>query len=257
MDTVDYMVADGIARIYLNRPARLNATVPQLVDELCLALDMAARDRVGVVILGGRGRAFCSGHDLKQDVDDASDTERLRNLQRIQSVTRKIRQAPYVVIAAVHGYSLGAGCEFALCSDLVIAAEGTIFGFPEVEVGLSMTGGISHVLPIAIGLAKAKELALLGRRFTAEEALQLGLINRVVPPDQLASASIEFATALRDKPRRALLYAKTLLDRGPQGDIEVACELEVAVAQALYGSADGVAATAAFRAKSAAKHRDM
>ncbi|MFD9813356.1 enoyl-CoA hydratase/isomerase family protein [Streptomyces sp. NPDC059080] len=100
-------------------------------------------------------------------------------LDRIQDVTRLIRDAPFPVVAAVHGYALGAGCEFALSCDLVVAAEGTRFGFPEVGVGLSVTGGVSRLLTGAVGPIKAKELILLGEHFDAQEARRLGLVTRV------------------------------------------------------------------------------
>lgn len=245
--TVHYETADGIARIYLNRPHRLNAVTPQLVEDLCEALDEAREDDVGAVILSGRGKAFCSGHDLKHEEEPVSETEERSRLQRIQDVTRKIRGAPYPVISAVHGYALGAGCEFALCSDLVTAARDAEFGFPEVSVGLSVTGGISHVLPIAVGLARAKELVLLGERFGAEKAKSLGLINRVVEPEDLDGAALEVARKLRDLPRTSLSLAKLALDRGAQSNIEAAYEVEVDHALLTAKSEEAGRAAESFR----------
>src|SRR5215471_20194463 len=176
---VGYQVADGIAVVTLNRPHRLNAVVPELVEGLCAALSQARADQVGACVLTGAGRAFCSGYDLKQEPELISENEDRRRLQRTQDVTRLVRQAPFPVIAAVHGYALGAGCEFALCSDLVVAASDAQFGFPEVSVGLGVTGGISRLLPLAVGMARAKELVLLGEDYSAAQALELGLINWV------------------------------------------------------------------------------
>jgi 2-(1,2-epoxy-1,2-dihydrophenyl)acetyl-CoA isomerase len=248
--TVDFVASGGIASIFLNRPSRLNAVVPALIDDLCAALDRAVEEDCRAVILGGRGRAFCAGHDLKEDrpILDAP-AQRIR-LQRVQDVTRRVRQGPFVVIAAVHGYALGAGCEFALCSDLIVAAEDAVFGFPEVRVGLSVTGGISHILPTAIGLAKAKELVLLSETIKADEAARLGLVNRVVAPDRLLGEAQAMAEALARQPRQALLLAKALLDRGPQGDMEAALEMEITVALALSGSMEAVAAADSFRKRS-------
>lgn len=227
-NTVDYELIDGIAYIYLNRPHRLNAVVPQLVEELVQALDRAGREQVKAVILSGRGRSFCSGHDLKANEDRSiSEPKRRVEIQRIQDVTRKIRQAPFPVIAAVHGYALGAGCEFALCCDLIIAEKDAEFGFPEVSVGLSVTGGISHILPMAVGLVKAKELLFLGERFTGEKAKNIGLINYVVDSGELTNKAMELAIRLSKLPQSSLSKAKFVLNNGSQVNIESAFDMEI------------------------------
>lgn len=247
METVDFEESGDVAWLYLNRPRRLNAVNDQLVTDLCAALDEAARRRSAAVVLAGRGSSFCAGADLKEDNSGKTSADKLAELQRIQDVTRKVRNGPFIVIAAVHGYALGAGCEFALCSDLIVAARDAIFGFPEVAVGLGVTGGISHVLPLAVGLARAKELVLTGRRITAEEAAAMGLINRVVEADQLQVTVQEMARGIVASPRQALLSAKQVLDRGPQGDLEAALSLEIATTQALMGSADALQAASSFQ----------
>lgn len=244
---VDYECADGVAWIRLNRPERLNAVVAELVEGMCAALDEAVADQVGATVIAGRGRAFCAGHDLRVDREFADPLARARQLHMLQDVTRKVRRAPHPVIAAVHGYALGAGCEFALCSDLVIAAEGSRFGFPEVGVGLTVTGGISHVLPVAVGLARAKELLLLGEQFDADRALELGLVNRVVPADTLEDDAAGLARTLRDRPRLAMALAKEALDRGAQLGLAAALDMEVTQALVAQGSPDALAAEQAFR----------
>lgn len=248
--TVEYERSEGIAFIHLNRPHRLNAVIPRLVEELCRALDAAVEDEAGAVVLAGRGRAFCAGADLRHEEPDVTEGEERRQLQRIQDVTRKIRQAPCAVISAVQGYALGAGCEFALCSDLVVAAETACFGFPEVGVGRGVTGGISHVLPVVVGLARAKELVLLGEQFGAERAERLGLVNRVVPEAKLEETALAMARMLRDRPRAALSLAKFALDRGAQSDIGAAYEVEVASALMVRRSEDARRAAEEFRQKS-------
>lgn len=246
-----YAAENEIAVITLNRPHRLNAVTPELVEGLCQSLDRAARDSVGAAVLCGAGRAFCSGHDLKHDAGRVSEAEETRQLQRIQDVTRKIRQAPFPVLASVHGYALGAGCEFALCCDLIIASHDAQFGFPEVGVGLGVTGGISSILPWTVGLAKAKELVLLGERFSAREALELRLINAVTPPGDHLNYALELAGRLRDRPRRALALAKSVLDRGAHSSIDVAFDNEVVNSLALHESPDAVKAVSEFRNRSA------
>lgn len=244
---VCYDAADGIAAITLNRPHRLNAVIPELVEELCRALDRARAQDVAVAVLRGAGRSFCAGHDLKHEAGPVTEAEDRRRLQRVQDVTRTIRQSPFPVIAAVHGYALGAGCEFALCCDLIVAASDAVFGFPEVGVGLGVTGGISHILPLVVGQAKAKELVLLGERFGAPEALRLNLINRVTEPDQLAGNVAGLASQLRDQPSGALARAKLALDLGPQIGLDAAYELEISNALALHQGPDARTAALAFR----------
>ena len=247
--TVDYELENSIARIYLNRPHRLNAVTPALVEDLCIALDRACEDQVRVAVLSGRGRAFCAGFDLRHDEAPVDEREHLRRTQRIQDVTRKVRRALFPVVASVQGYALGAGCEFALCCDLIVASRDAQFGFPEVSVGLSVTGGISHVLPRSIGLATAKELLMLGEHFGAERAWELGLINQVVEPGDLESTVATLVEKLRDQPPLSLSMAKVVLDQGSERDLEAAMELEVHHAIITGRSDESAQAAEAFRKK--------
>ena len=224
---VDYELSESVARVYLNRPHRLNAVVPELTAGLVGALARAGQDEARVVVLAGRGRAFCSGHDLKEELPPETIlTTRLR-VEQIQDVTRAIRRFPGPVVAAVHGYALGAGCEFALGCDLVVASEDAQFGFPEVSVGLSVTGGISRLLPLLVGPVRAKELLLLGERFGAARALELGLVTQVAVAGQHEQAAAVMAARLRDQPRLALALAKQALDRGADCALEEAMAAEV------------------------------
>jgi enoyl-CoA hydratase/carnithine racemase len=236
---VDYELDQSVARIFLNRPHRLNAVVPELTDGLVAAFKRAGEDEARVVVLAGRGRAFCSGHDLKEPQPAETVLQTRLRVDGIQDVTRAIRRFPGPVIAAVHGYALGAGCEFALGCDLVAAAEDAQFGFPEVSVGLSVTGGISRLLPLLAGPVVAKELLLLGERFSAARALELRLVNRVTAPGQHEQVAAELAARLRDQPALALTLAKQALDRGAE------CALEEAMAAEVDFAALTVAPTAA------------
>jgi 2-(1,2-epoxy-1,2-dihydrophenyl)acetyl-CoA isomerase len=134
---VRYRIEGDVAFVTLNRPRQLNAVNTHLVEALCQSLDRAAEDDAAAVVLSGAGRAFCAGHDFKEDLGEESDDAARRRLERMQDVTRKVQQLPAPVIAAVHGFALGAGCEFALCCDLIVADPSAVFGFPEVEVGRS------------------------------------------------------------------------------------------------------------------------
>jgi enoyl-CoA hydratase/carnithine racemase len=244
-----YRSAEDIATITLNRPRRLNAVTPGLVDGVCAGLDRAIAEDVAAAVLTGAGRAFCSGHDLRQEQQAITEGQDRRRVQRLQDVTRKIRQAPFPVIAAVHGYALGAGCEFAMCCDLIVASTDAIFGFPEVSVGLSVTGGISHLLPLTVGLPKAKELILLGDQFSAREALRLGLINRLAEPGHEVEEATRLAEALSRQPRSALARAKFALDHGAETSLEISQQIEISDALALHNTPDAELAADAFRSR--------
>lgn len=227
MDTVEVSVEDTISYIWLNRPGRLNAVSAALVEDLLAALGQVAASGTGAVVLAGRGRAFCAGHDLKEP--EPSGNSRAR-LERLQEVTRRLRALPQPVIAAVHGYAIGAGAEFALGCDLVVAGTDAVFAFPETTLGLSVTGAASRLLPLLVGPLKAKELVLLGERIEASTAERLGLVN-VVVPDPLETAAA-WARKIAGHPGATL--AKRALDAST--DIEAALELEVSHALITEGS---------------------
>jgi 2-(1,2-epoxy-1,2-dihydrophenyl)acetyl-CoA isomerase len=243
---VRYERRDGIVVVTLNRPHRLNAVNDVLLQELCEALGRAADEAPGTVVLTCEGRAFCAGHDLREPPGEQSENDVLVRLNRLSEVTRRIRQLPVPVVAAVKGYALGAGCEFAICCDLVVAEPQTVFGFPEVEVGLAVTGGVTHLLPAIVGRAKANELVLLGTRITASDAVGLGLVN-VIADDALVQA-IAWARQLAGRPRRALGLAKSCLAAGLAGSLEQAFSLETAASLALLDTDEARAAAETFRA---------
>jgi 2-(1,2-epoxy-1,2-dihydrophenyl)acetyl-CoA isomerase len=249
MPDVEYEFSDDIATIRLNRPSRLNAVTPQLVEGLVAALNTAESDNARAVLLQGNGRSFCAGHDLQAESTGGGPLDVWRDVQRIQDITRAVRRIPAPVIAVVHGYALGAGCEFALCSDLVIAADSATFGFPEVGVGLSVTGGISHVLPMAVGFARAKQLLLLGERFSAQTALEWGLINEVVPADELEARSHDMARRIAERSPLAVAVAKQAIDMGPGVSMESALAFETYHAQLAMPSGDAADAAESFRAR--------
>jgi 2-(1,2-epoxy-1,2-dihydrophenyl)acetyl-CoA isomerase len=239
-----------VAVISLNRPAQLNAVNNELIEGLLDALAEVEEARCGAVVLAGRGRAFCAGHDLKEPRTD--DADLMRRLEHLQEITRRIRRLPAPVLAAVHGHAVGAGAEFALGCDLIVAAEDTRFRFPEVGIGLSVTGGLTKLLPLFVGPAKAKELLLLGEPIDAQEALRLGLVNRVVPQSQLLDAVLDWARRLAAQPRLATALAKAALDNGIDTAFEASLGLESSHAISTDGAAkdrDGDAALAASRAR--------
>ncbi|WP_158881714.1 enoyl-CoA hydratase/isomerase family protein [Amycolatopsis anabasis] len=244
--TVECTHDNGIAVIALNRPERLNAVVPALVDDLLGALDEAAARGARVVVLTGNGRAFCAGHDLKEP--PARGDSRAR-IERLQEVTRRLRALPQPVLAAVHGYAIGAGAEFALGCDLVLAAEDAQFAFPEVGLGLSVTGAASRLLPLLVGPLKAKELLLFGDRIDAATAHRLGLVNAVVPAGELRDHALAWAKKLAERPPAAATLAKRALDAGIDGALDAALELEVSHALITEHSAEVAASLEAFRSR--------
>ena len=193
-EPVDYRVDErGVARITLNRPHRLNAINAALVDGLVAALRQAADDEARVVVLTGAGTSFCAGHDLREP-HAAYTRERA---DALQEVTRLMRALPGVVVAAVRGYAVGGGAEFAMGADLVVATVSARFQFPEVAVGLSATGGSTSLLPRLVGLAQAKRLMLLGDRIDGVEAERLGLVTWAVPDDDLDARVEELVDTAR------------------------------------------------------------
>jgi len=246
MSTVDYALDDGIAVIWLNRPERLNAVVAELVDDLLEALDAAAKSDARAVVLAGRGRAFCAGHDLKEPTPEGDSRPRL---DRLQDVTRRLRGLRQPVIAAVHGYAIGAGAEFAMGCDLILAAEDAVFAFPEVSLGLSVTGAASRLLPLLVGPLKAKELLLLGERVSGTEARDLGLVNAAVPVGDLMDTALAWAAKIASHPAAAATMAKRALDSGIDSSLDAALELEVSHALITEHSAEVAASSEAFRSR--------
>lgn len=248
LETMLYQVRDGIAHVRLNRPHRLNAMVPQLMRDLHDALQAAARDpAVRVVILSGEGRAFCAGDDLKETAKGHGGIAEIRQFVRdIQQVTVDIKTMRKPVIAAVHGYALGGGCELALGCDLIVAAEDARFGFPETGVGLFVTGGVTHFLPRAVGLAKAKELIMTGEYIDGREAARLGLVNRAVPKDEVPATAEALAKKIMGKAPLGIELAKTALEAGVQTDLTTAMALETEGTITCFLSEDAQEAAQAF-----------
>jgi 2-(1,2-epoxy-1,2-dihydrophenyl)acetyl-CoA isomerase len=181
---------DGVLTLSLNRPTKLNAITAALAEDLWRALEQADADSaVKVVLLRGEGRAFCAGRDLGAPPSEAE-------LDGVQRVAVAIVGCRKPVLAAVHGWVVGAGLEWMLDADIVIAARGARFKLPEASLGVFVTGGLVATLPAAAGLARAKALMLLGEEFSAEQAMGWGLVWRTVDDDGLGAASKDIARRL-------------------------------------------------------------
>ncbi|HST51894.1 MAG TPA: enoyl-CoA hydratase family protein [Pyrinomonadaceae bacterium] len=226
-----YDVRDGVARITLNRPERLNALTFEVYRELTDTLAaLRTEDGVRVVVLTGAGRAFCSGGDVRDIIGalQGRDAEGLLEFTQMTcELVRNIRALRKPVIASLNGTTAGAGACIALASDLRVASTEARIAFLFVKVGLSGADmGAAHLLPRVVGLSKATELLYTGDFITAEEALRIGLYNRVVPAAELESETNALAGRLARGPAFALAVTKEMLVRELDVSFDAALELE-------------------------------
>ncbi len=219
--TIIYEKKDRIAKITLNRPEVLNAMNTTLTEELTQAVDEIARDEeIDVFILTGAGRAFCAGRDLKEALRfDQSPPARIW-------VMEKIRNLSIPTICAVNGHAVTGGLELVISFDIIIASEKAVFADTHARAGLVPGGGISQILPRLIGLNRAKELSFTGKYISAQEALRLGLVNRVVPHDELLSVAEEIAQDILSCNQKALRKGKYLINEGMNNTLEAGLILE-------------------------------
>ena len=234
--TVLTEVAEGVATLTLNRPERLNALNDALLADLCTALDAALADEAaGALVLRGAGRAFCSGDDLKEiEQQTAGEAQTRAFIESIQEVTRRLVLGDKVVVGAIHGWAVGGGLEWAINCDLAVFAENTRCFFPEIKWGMFPTGGVTAILPRIVGLAKTRELLLLGETFGAAEAQAMGLAWRVVPDDAVFETAHEVAARIAALPRAAVSDLKRVLNRAGSFDIEGAMALETEATVRLF-----------------------
>jgi enoyl-CoA hydratase len=200
-------------RLTLNRPDKLNALSGELVDAVSRAIDAAAEDAdARVIVIAGAGRAFCSGYDLSEEAGgDIHGPVAWRDLLAADvAATLKVLDCPKAVIAQVHGYALAGGLELAMACDLVIAAEGTKLGEPEIRYG---SAPVTLLMPYLIGQKKTRELLLTGDLIDAAEAERIGLVNRVVPVEHLASEVDALADRIARTPPEVVAPTKRMLNR--------------------------------------------
>jgi enoyl-CoA hydratase/carnithine racemase len=219
---------EGVRKIALNRPERLNAINPELLAALRLALAEGNDDpATRVMILHGRGRAFCAGDDLKEfDRQAGGEDETRAYIESIQDITREIVLGDKMVIGAVHGWAVGGGLEWMINCDLAILAEDTRCFFPEISLGVFVTGAVTTLLPRLVGLQKAREMILFGERFDAWTALDLGLAWKVVPEGDLTAEAEAAARRIAKLPEHAVTALKRVLNRACMLDAEGAMALE-------------------------------
>ncbi|MEV0600894.1 enoyl-CoA hydratase-related protein [Streptomyces sp. NPDC050315] len=223
--TVNFEVADGVGTVRLDRPP-MNALDTATQDRLReLAEEATRRDDVRAVVIWGGEKVFAAGADIKemQVMDHAAMVERSKALQDSFTAVARI---PKPVVAAVTGYALGGGCELALCADFRIAAENAKLGQPEILLGLIPGAGGTQRLARLIGPSKAKDLIFTGRQVKADEALALGLVDRVVPAEEVYAQAHAWAARLAVGPAMALRAAKESVDAGLETDIDTGLTIE-------------------------------
>jgi enoyl-CoA hydratase/carnithine racemase len=237
--------ADGVCEVQLNRPEKRNALTLAMYGAIIDALNEArADDSIRVVLVSGAGASFTAGNDLNDFINQGDFTES-NNAVRFLDTLRSFRK---VLVAAVHGQTVGIGVTALLHCDLVVAARSTQMSMPFVKLGLVPEAGSSLLLPRLVGHQRAAELLLLGRAFDAAEALQMGLVNRVTEDASLMDEARKLARTVAQQPPGALLAAKRLMRSETGLGARMQEELEAFRAQ--VGSEEFKAAVQAFFAKS-------
>jgi enoyl-CoA hydratase len=253
--TLLFDVADGIARVTVNRPDKLNAldaTVFAELDDAIGRIETGADVR-GVVVTGA-GKAFVAGADITELADQGPADGRARALLG-QRVFRRLERCGKPVVAAVNGYALGGGCELALACHLRVAAEGARFGQPEVKLGLIPGYGGTARLPRLVGRGRALELLLTGAMIDAAEALRIGLVNRVVPTDRVMAEAEGLLRAVLENGPLAVQACLEVVDAGLDVGLDEALLLEASYFGLLSSSADMREGTRAFLEKRKAAFR--
>jgi enoyl-CoA hydratase len=238
---------DGdIGIVTISRPKAMNALNTDLLVELGKVADLAAEDKnLKIIVFTGEGKAFVAGADIAEMKNFNS--EQGREWGELGStVFNKIEKLKIPSIAAVNGFALGGGCELAMCCDIRIASENAKFGQP--EVGLGITPGYSGCvrLPRLVGPAKAKELIYTGDIINAAEAERIGLVNKVVAPDQLMDSAMELARKIASRAQIAVRYSKMAINRGLETDIETAIVFENQVFALCFATEDQKEGMTAF-----------
>ena len=230
-------VADGVGTIRLDRP-KMNAISVQVQGELReAAAEATERDDVRAVVVYGGERVFAAGNDVKE-MADLSYTDLVTLSGSIQSAVTAVAQIPKPVVAAITGYALGGGCELALAADVRIAADDATLGQPEVLLGIIPGAGGTQRLSRLIGPSKAKDLIYTGRFVKADEALAIGMVDRLVPAAEVYDAAVAWAAQFAGAASLALRAAKESIDRGLEVDLETGLEIERLQFAALFATDD-------------------
>src|SRR6266568_1597396 len=250
-ETVNLYRRGGAAKIELNRPETRNAWNTQFSVDLLAALRETGDDpRVRAVLVTGAGKAFSSGADLRENLADRTEggvpDVYGRLTQRYHPIIMGIREMPKPVVAGVHGAAAGIGLSLALVCDLVVAAESAFFLLAFVNIGLVPDGGSSLLVPSRVGFTRAVEMAMLGERVGASQALEWGLINRVWPDEEFAARADELVARLADGPTRSYAGTKRQLNRWLYERMDSQLEFEAQIQREMADSGDFIEGVTAF-----------
>jgi enoyl-CoA hydratase len=248
-ETILYEVEGQVATLTINRPKALNALSPQVLEEVSQAVDEAAADKtVRVMILTGAGKAFVAGADIAV-MSTMSPLDARRFARKGQEVLFKLERLEKPVIAAVNGFALGGGCEISMACDFIWASEKAKFGQPEINLGVMPGFGGTQRLSRLVGKNWAKELCLTGAMISADQAKDIGLVNRVFPAEEFMAEVTKMAQEMAGKGRVALRGIKNLIDEGYDLPLERALSMEAEAFATCFASNDQKEGMAAFLEK--------
>ncbi len=247
-DLVRLEVDDGVGTILLNRPP-MNAINSDLTVDLAdAAMEATTRDDVRAVVLYGGEKVFAAGADVKM-MAPMNPAQIKVMIATLQEVFNRVEEIPKVTIAAITGYCLGGGCELAMTADFRFAGASAKLGQPEISLGVIPGAGGTQRLPRLVGPAKAKDLIYSGRLASADEALAIGLVDRVVPDDQVYATAVEEAKRYASGPLQALRAAKVAVNWGSRGDVRSGLVIEREVFADLFSTDDQKEGMQAFADK--------
>ncbi len=236
-DYVRLDVSDGVGTIRLDRP-KMNAISFAVQDELVAAATEATeRDDVKAVVVYGGERVFAAGNDVKE-MADLSHTDMVKRSTGLQAAVTAVARIPKPVVAAITGYALGGGCELALAADVRFAADNAVLGQPEVLLGIIPGAGGTQRLTRLVGSSKAKDLIFTGRFVQADEALAMGLVDRLYPAETVYDEALAWARQFAGAASYAIRAAKECIDRGVEVDLETGLEIERQQFAALFATRD-------------------
>ena len=238
-------VADGVGTIRLDRP-KMNALNVQVQEEIrSAAAEATEREDIKAVVVYGGERVFAAGADVKE-MANMSYTDMVKRSGGLQSAFTAVARIPKPVVAAVTGYALGGGCELALCADLRFAADNAVFGQPEILLGVIPGAGGTQRLTRLVGPSRAKDIIFTGRFVQADEALAIGLVDRVHPAESVYDEAVAYGRQFTTAATYALRAAKETIDRGIETDLETGLELERQQFAALFATEDRTIGMSSF-----------